>query len=321
MGKYDTGSKKVVNIYSQAWAEWVLQQRRIQVEAELSGDFQFVARANDSLLKVREGNKHFLALTELQFLFDKKMPERLAAYKLLARQKYNLDVFATVVYFLSPTKEAVIKTAYHNEFMGQLTHVDFNVIKLWELEASQVLNYNNPMLLPFAPLMQGGDKESVVRKCAERIRREAKDDAAELETVLAVFASYVLDVETVKQIVRWKMPIIRESPIIQELQTEWFEKGIERGLEKGIERGIEQGLEQGLERGLVKGERNTRIESIAQILTIRFHAPLGEFDEAMRPLSLEALKELAEVALTVDNLAQFKTKLALMKKDIPPYIP
>ena len=125
------------------------------------------------------------------------------------------------------------------------------------------------------------------------------------------------------------MPIIRESPIIQELQTEWFEKGIERGLEKGIERGIErgieqgleQGIEQGLERGLVKGERNTRIESIAQILTIRFHAPLGEFDEAMRPLSLEALKELAEVALTVDNLAQFKTKLALMKKDIPPYTP
>ncbi len=29
MGKYDTGSKKVVNIYSQAWAERVLQQRRV----------------------------------------------------------------------------------------------------------------------------------------------------------------------------------------------------------------------------------------------------------------------------------------------------
>ncbi len=51
MGKYDTGGKKVINLYNQAWAEWVLQQQQkaypslsgIEVEAELSGEFQFIA--------------------------------------------------------------------------------------------------------------------------------------------------------------------------------------------------------------------------------------------------------------------------------------
>ena len=112
MGKYDTGGKKVINLYNQAWAEWVLQQQQkaypslsgIEVEAELSGEFQFIARSNDSLLKVKGKDGHFLALTELQFVYDQTMPERLAAYKLLAYQKYGLKVFVTVVYFLPPPK-------------------------------------------------------------------------------------------------------------------------------------------------------------------------------------------------------------------------
>jgi len=31
MGKYDTGGKKIIHIYNQAWAEWVLQQQQIEV--------------------------------------------------------------------------------------------------------------------------------------------------------------------------------------------------------------------------------------------------------------------------------------------------
>ncbi|MCB0062659.1 MAG: hypothetical protein KDE19_11110 [Caldilineaceae bacterium] len=70
--------------------------------------------------------------------------------------------------------------------------------KIWELDAEAVLRYDNPMLLPFVPLMNGGGTEQVVRRCAQRIRREPVTEAAELEAVLAIFASYVLDVQTIR---------------------------------------------------------------------------------------------------------------------------
>ena len=87
MGKYDIGGKQTINIYNQAWAEWVLQQQQVEVEAELSGEFQFIARATDSLLQINSPEARFLVLTELQLLYDEDMPDRLAAYATLARRK------------------------------------------------------------------------------------------------------------------------------------------------------------------------------------------------------------------------------------------
>lgn len=186
MGKYDSAGKKVINLYHQAWAEWVLQGEKGQVQAELSGEFQFFARRNDSLLKIVGNHGTFLALTELQFGYDSDMGERLAAYKLLARRQYKLPVFVTVIFFLPPPQGKTIPTRYEDEFMGQTSQVDYQLIKLWELDATTVLGYNNPMLVPFIPLMKGGGTVRMVRQCAERIRQEPAKTAAELESILPV---------------------------------------------------------------------------------------------------------------------------------------
>ena len=292
MGKVDLSSKQTINIYGQAWAEWVLQQEQIEVEAELSGEFQFIARVTDSLLQVNSQAGRFLALTELQFRYDEEMPDRMTAYAALARRKYKQEVYVTVVYFMPPPKNKSIVETYHREFMGQQAHQDFQVIKLWELEAEQVLAFDNPALLPFVPLMQGGDTESIVRKCAERIRQEP--EAMELEAILAVFAGYVLEVEIIKQILRWEMQVVQESPIIQELQQEWIEKGREEGRKEG--------------------ERKATLEALHQALAIRFDVVLGEFDERFEQLDSKSLKQLNEVALTVQTLAEFENALA----DMPP---
>ncbi|MCI0558448.1 MAG: hypothetical protein MN733_08130 [Nitrososphaera sp.] len=290
MGKPDTSSKKVVNIYTQAWAEWVLQQQQVTVEAELSGEFQFVARASDSLLQVNSPNGRFLVLTELQFRYDQKMPKRLAAYTALARQKYDQDVYVTVVYFTPPSSGVTIEQSYDREFMGQIAHQDFQSILLWELKAEQVLSYGNPALLPFVPLMQGGNTEQMVRKCAERIRQEPK--AAELETILALFAGYVLDTVLIKQILRWEMQIIQESPIIQEL------------LEKGREEGRQEGREE--------GKREATLKGLHQILTIRFNVALRKFEERFEQLDLKSLEQLNGVALTARTVTDFEKALAEM---------
>ncbi len=283
MGHLDTGSKKVINIYNQAWAEWVLQQQQVTVEAELSGEFQFVARATDSLLQVTTPNGRFLVLTELQFLYDPTMPKRLAAYAILARQKYGQDVYVVVIYFMPPADDVTIEDVYHREFMGQVVHQDFQPIKLWDLEAEAVLAYGNPALLPFVPLMKGGNNERMVRRCAERIRQEPQ--AAELETVLAIFAEYVLDKQLLKQILRWEMNIVQKSTILQEL--------IEKGREEGEE----------------TGQRRATLDNLYQTLTIRFNADPNQYHDQLNRLDLPTLKNLFETALTAPSLAEFEAAL------------
>ena len=93
------------------------------------------------------------------------------------------------------------------------------------------------------------------------------------------------------------MLAIYESPFMQELRQEWFEQGIKQGIKRGVAQGLEQ------------GEHRTRIETIAQILAIRFQVPLGEFDKKLESLDTEILKELVEVALTAEALEQFEIRV------------
>jgi hypothetical protein len=290
MSKVDISGKRTINIYNRAWVEWILQQQHIEVEAELSGEFQFIARATDSLLQVIGIDGQFLVLTELQFRYDAEMPDRLIAYAALARRKYKLDVFVTVVYLFPPTAGVMLSSTFHREFMGQVAHQDFQVIALWELEAEQMLAYDNPALLPFVPLMRGGNTEQIVRKCAERIRREP--GALELETILSVFAGYVFDTELIKQILRWEMEIVKESPIIQELLIQERQLGFE------------------------EGKREATLNALRQTLTVRFEVGIEEFDEYLEPLDLQSLEQLNQTALRVQTLAEFERALADLRSKL-----
>ena len=287
MPKYDAAGKKIIRLYNQAWSEWVSQAQQIEVE-ELSGEFQVITRHNDSLLKVLGVDGEFLSLTELQFLYDETMDKRLAIYKLLAEQKYGLNAFVTVVFFLPPPKGKTIPTSYHREFMGQEVHVDFRIIKIWELDADAILRYDNPMLLPFVPLMKGGDTEQVLHRCAQRIRQEPVVEAAELETALAIFAGYVLDVEMIRAILGWEMSIVQESPILQELKNSWLEEGREEGRGEGKE---------------------ATLSVWRSFLAFRFGIPETHFDGLFAMLDLSDLAQLKPMLFDTQSLPELEEQL------------
>lgn len=200
MGKYDAGGKRSIHLYARAWAEWIIAQQHLQIEFELSGEFQIATRVTDVLLKVSgEKDGTFLSLTELQLQYTVKMPRRLAAYAAFAREKYGLEVFVAIVCLQPPPKEVTIEEKFYSEFMGQVAQQDFKVIRLWELGAEAALALDNPAIIPFIPLMKGGNTELTLRKCANRLRQEP--EAEELIAVLALFAVLVMDKAMVMQIV------------------------------------------------------------------------------------------------------------------------
>ncbi len=62
---------------------------------------------------------------------------------------------------------------------------------------------------------------------------QAEEQLSQLETVLAFFATFVIDSALVKQIMRWDMTILRESPWYQEILREGEIRGEQRGEQHG----------------------------------------------------------------------------------------
>jgi hypothetical protein len=66
VGNIDSGGKRTIHHFARAWAEFVVHERGLSIEAELSGEFQIIARATDILLQVHsETHGRFLMLSEL----------------------------------------------------------------------------------------------------------------------------------------------------------------------------------------------------------------------------------------------------------------
>jgi predicted transposase YdaD len=76
---------------------------------------------------------------------------------------------------------------------------------------------------------------------------QADEQLNQLETVLAFFATFVLDSTLFQQIMRWDMTVLRESPWYQEILHEGEMRGEQRGEERGERRGIISSIEMTLE--------------------------------------------------------------------------
>jgi len=211
---------------------WIMQRSDLDVAAIVSSEFQWIGRDSDVLIKVSSPNqKDFLLLNELQLRYKKEMPLRIRAYTALAEEKYNLPVYPVLINILPNSKNEQIEPNYQSEFMGIRAYQDYRVINLWEVEASLVFEQQLSTLLPFVPILKGGGERETVERAVRELRRNEK--LTDLEPLLSFFASFVLKIPVVEQIMRWDMTVLRESP--------WYEEILKEGLEKGEKQGLQQG--------------------------------------------------------------------------------
>lgn len=134
------------------------------------------------------GVGEFLLLIELQLRYLLRMPRRVRAYAALAEEKYDLPVYPVVINILPPGEEAVIATAYDEEFMGLRARQDYHVINLWEIDAEEVWRQSFPGLAPFVPVMRGGSNKLTVQRALETLR--ADERLQDMELLLAFFAGF-----------------------------------------------------------------------------------------------------------------------------------
>ena len=109
----------------------------------------------------------------------------------------------------------------------------------------------------------------------------ADEDLNELEPLLSFFASFVLELPLVQEIMRWDMAVLRESP--------WYQQILQEGVQQGEQRGLQQG----------------EVQLVLRLINRRFGQLDRTLEEKIRSLSVEQLETLAEELLdfsTVEDL-------------------
>ncbi|WP_375494962.1 transposase, partial [uncultured Nostoc sp.] len=165
----------------------------------------------------------------LDYSLSRVIEER---YTALAEEKYDLPTYPVLINILKAS-EAQIPTTYMSNIAGISAHQDYRVINLWEVDVNIVFEQPLPSLLPFVPILKGGENESTIRQALQILRRD--EQLNQLETVLAFFANFVLESALVQEIMRWDMAVLRESPWYQEILREGEARGEVRGIQTGLE--------------------------------------------------------------------------------------
>lgn len=247
----DIGSKRLISLAPDLWVQWVTQIPNVEAREIVSSEFQWLSRESDVLVRAYSPEDgEFLVLNELQLRYTAQMPRRMRAYAALAEERYKLPTYPVLINILQPGPSVEIATRYESQFRGLQARQDYRVINLWEVEAELVFQQPLPSLIPFVPVLRGGDEESAVRRALQVLRTDQQ--LSELEPLLAFFASFVLEIPLVQQIMRWDMAVLRESPWYQEILQEGQQQGIQQGMRQGLLLGIRLGLDlkfgtQGLE--------------------------------------------------------------------------
>ncbi|BAS59079.1 hypothetical protein NIES2135_13990 [Leptolyngbya boryana NIES-2135] len=281
--KADIGGKRLISLAPTAWVQWVTQQPDVIAQEILGSDFQWVSRENDVLVKAYSPTQgEFLILNELQLRYNDKLPVRMRAYAALAEEKYSLPIYPVLINILPPASTVTILDRYESNFMGLQSRQDYQVINLWEIEASIVFEQSLNALLPFVPVLKNGGETTVVQRALNQLRGDQQ--LVELESLLAFFASFVLGSEIVRQIMRWDMAVLRESPWYQEILREGERLGEQRGKQEGRQ---EEG------RSLILKQLARRVGALSPETTAQVEA-----------LSIEQLEELGEALLDFTQIEE-----------------
>lgn len=279
----DIGTKRLIGLAPNSWIRWVTQIPDVVASDIINSEFQWISRESDVLVRAASSQYgEFIVLNELQLRYKPDVPKQMRAYAALAEEKYNLPTYPVLVNILKEGN-VEIPTRYESEFAGLQARQDYRVINLWEVDVEIAFTEPISSLIPFVPVLKGGAEEATVQRALRILRADEKLN--QLETVMAFFASFVLDSSLVRQIMRWDMGILSESP--------WYQ----------------QILNEGRQQGLQAGKQEEAVAMITRQLNRRFGSLSPELQERLRGLTLAKLEELSEVLLDFSAIAQLETWL------------
>ncbi len=220
-------------------------------------------RTSDFLLRVvQEDGEEFLVLIEFQTHWQRNMPQRLLEYRARHVLREELDAI-TVVMLLLPSPLAT------DHYQDREVDYRFRLVKLYELDAAEVLRQNKVCLMPLTPLMQGGVDVVVEAERAIVDSDLAEEVKADMLTNMTLMAGLV-STDLARHLLNRRRDLMIQSFGYELIKQEGLEEGLEKGLKEGFKQGFQEGLTRGREEGREQGYREGVLEAIALGLELKF---------------------------------------------------
>ena len=273
-------------------------------------DFEFVehvdsnlttveVRHMDILIKVRLDGQPVLVHCEIQTddSTHPNMVQRNVGYLGRCFERYGLPIYSFVLYLRS-TAGVRDPGGYFQDVPGHRFIVEYQVIRLNEINGEAILQAQQPGLMPFTPLMKHSvDMSSIewTTHCVEVTKSLSVDAAVRDNLLLELWVMSGLRHERQNLLTLIPEDIVKESSVYQMI------------IERGMERGMEQGIEQGIEQGKQLGAKESTIENILDLLDQRFQMSTAP---VLKPSletidNLQQLRQLFHEALEVEHLENF----------------
>ena len=287
MVSFDSASKRVIQLHPRDFVAFAFNLRGIRPD-EFS-DVELITpelpavdmRQADVLIKVNLRGTDVLVHFEIQTTdsFDPPMALRMAGYIIRLIEKYRMDVYSHVIY-LRPDAGVQDVGFFAQEIVGHQVLLEYQVIRLADLEGQAILDAQLPGLLPFTPLMRPPvdvSSDAWLQRCIEAVDGLSVPHKLDLLGSLATLASAIYDTATILEMIR--RITMDVAPIVEHLAGHAI--------------------------------RDTRREDILRLLELRLQPDVaGAFKPALALIeNAQQLEALFEAAALADSVADFQKVL------------
>jgi predicted transposase YdaD len=187
---------------------------------------------SDTLYRITWQEKQFILHVEFQLKRDPEMGQRLWHYNALTYIHTKLSVYSVVIYLQEDKKPAVQSPYVIWLPNGKPTQrLDFDTIKLWEVEPEAIEQTGLVGLLPLLPLTKGGQNRQTVLRMIDKLKNVGTQGL-----IVSGYACSCL-VFTAEDELKWlkgrffeMRDILRDTWVYQEISNEGKEEAREEEL-------------------------------------------------------------------------------------------
>lgn len=320
-GHYDTTTKTVVKQYPKLFAQYLLQRDDLEVTEVIDSEFPTVdTRQMDVLMKIVIDGQEALIHIEFQTAdsWEQQMVLRNVGYIGRCIEAFGLPVYSFTIY-LKPNAGARDPGRYLQEVIGHNVLVEYQVIRLIDLDGEAILDSDHVGLIPFAPLMrppEGLAGMQWVARCVEKARSLPQDSISPMRrsnylASLAIVSGVSHDYDAVRNLVQGGF--MQESSVYQHL-----ERTLRAELEVELQaeaRAVQEEARAQIAAAQVEVraavEREYAVKNILNILEIRFRTPAVQLVKpALEKIdTIEHLNQLDREAMQAETLEAFMETL------------
>jgi hypothetical protein len=233
-------------------------------------------RTSDNLFRVRDRTGDAAVHVEIERAWRADIPPRLFDYATSAVTGTRLPVWCVVLLLRRGGDPPQGTGVYRIRGVGGDAFVfRYHVVPLWHFDARRMRDELGLRGTPFCVAMRGAD-EAFVREIAQQVltdRQLTEHDRRSTLQLLYIVTAAILGSDTARRI--FHVESIIQDPNVQELISEWADKGRAEGRVEGRAEGRAEGRVEGRVAGRVEGRVEGQTEGRAAEARLLLHKVLA----------------------------------------------